>query len=114
MLQMKRSMTQNQVVTKHQLENLDITRCICSHIEYGHYSIRIPILSGLVKLFQRDYNTFFQKLDFSYLKAKPEINPLITPATRSFPYRIFPITGSLFFFPVTTLIIPITVSTGNR
>lgn len=69
-LRMERHMTQEQVVTKLQLENLEITRSIYSQIEGGHYSIRISILAGLAKVFQVDYNTFFQEVDISHLKVK--------------------------------------------
>ena len=40
-LRMERNMTQEQVVTKLQLQNLDITRSIYSQIEGGRYRIRI-------------------------------------------------------------------------
>ena len=60
-LRIERHMTQEQVVTKLQLENLDITRSIYSQIEGGRYSIRISILAGLVKVFRVDYNTFSRK-----------------------------------------------------
>ena len=53
-LRIERHMTQEQVVTKLQLENLDITRSIYSQIEGGRYSIRISILAGLVKVFRVD------------------------------------------------------------
>ncbi|NBI99580.1 XRE family transcriptional regulator [Lachnospiraceae bacterium] len=69
-LRIERHMTQEQVVTKLQLENLDITRSIYSQIEGGRYSIRISILAGLVKVFRVDYNTFFQEVDISHLKSK--------------------------------------------
>lgn len=69
-LRMERHMTQEQVVTKLQLENLDITRSIYSQIEGGRYSIRISILAGLAKVFRVDYNTFFQDVDISHLKSK--------------------------------------------
>lgn len=59
-LRMERKMTQDQVVSKLQLFNLDITRSIYSQIESGTYSIRISVLVGLVHIFQVDYNTLFR------------------------------------------------------
>lgn len=64
-LRMERHMTQEQVVTKLQLENLDITRSIYSQIEGGRYSIRISVLAGLARVFCVDYNAFFQDIDIS-------------------------------------------------
>lgn len=69
-LRIERHMTQEQIVTKLQLENLDITRSIYSQIEGGRYSIRISILAGLAKVFRVDYNTFFQDIDISHLKSR--------------------------------------------
>ena len=45
-------LTQDQVVSKLQLMDLDITRSIYSQIEGGTYSIRISVLSGLSRIFQ--------------------------------------------------------------
>ena len=59
-LRMERKLTQDQVVSKLQLMDLDITRSIYSQIEGGTYSIRISVLSGLSRIFQVDYNTFFR------------------------------------------------------
>ena len=59
-LRMERKLTQDQVVSKLQLMDLDITRSIYSQIEGGTYSIRISVLSGLAHIFQVDYNTFFR------------------------------------------------------
>ena len=59
-LRMERKLTQDQVVSKLQLMDLDITRSIYSQIEVGTYSIRISVLAGLSRIFQVDYNTFFQ------------------------------------------------------
>lgn len=59
-LRMERKLTQDQVVSKLQLMDLDITRSIYSQIEGGTYSIRISVLSGLSQIFQVDYNTFFR------------------------------------------------------
>ena len=57
---MERKLTQDQVVSKLQLMDLDITRSIYSQIEGGTYSIRISVLAGLAQIFQVDYNTFFR------------------------------------------------------
>lgn len=46
-LRIERHMTQEQVATKLQLLNLDITRSVYSQIENGTYNIRISILAGL-------------------------------------------------------------------
>ena len=59
-LRMERKLTQDQVVSKLQLMDLDITRSIYSQIEGGTYSIRISVLAGLSRIFQVDYNTFFR------------------------------------------------------
>ena len=61
-LRLERNLTQEQVITKLQLMNIDITRSIYSQIESGTYNIRISVLIGLSRLFQVDYNTFFQNL----------------------------------------------------
>lgn len=47
-LRMERKLTQDQVVSKLQLMDLDITRSIYSQIEGGTYSIRISVLAGSV------------------------------------------------------------------
>lgn len=59
-LRMERKLTQDQVVSKLQLMDLDITRSIYSQIEGGTYSIRISVFAGLSQIFQVDYNTFFR------------------------------------------------------
>lgn len=59
-LRMERKLTQDQVVSKLQLMDLDITRSIYSQIEGGTYSIHISVLAGLSQIFQVDYNTFFR------------------------------------------------------
>lgn len=64
-LRMERNMTQEQVVTKLQLQNLDITRSIYSQIEGGRYSIRISVLAELAKIFHVDFNAFFEDLKIS-------------------------------------------------
>ena len=64
-LRMERNMTQEQVVIKLQLQNLDITRSIYSQIEGGRYSIRISVLAGLAQIFHVDFNAFFEDLKIS-------------------------------------------------
>lgn len=61
-LRMERHLTQEQVVSKLQLMDLDITRSIYSQIEGGTYSIRISVLLGLAKIFRVDFNTFFRNI----------------------------------------------------
>lgn len=67
-LRLERNLTQEQVITKLQLMNIDITRSIYSQIESGTYNIRISVLIGLSRLFQVDYNTFFQNLSLPDLE----------------------------------------------
>lgn len=64
-LRIERHMTQEQVATKLQLLNLDITRSVYSQIENGTYNIRISILAGLAQIFQVDYNCFFRDVHLS-------------------------------------------------
>lgn len=61
-LRMERHLTQEQVISKLQLMDINITRSIYSQIESGTYSIRISVLAGLAKIFRVDYNTFFQNI----------------------------------------------------
>lgn len=61
-LRMERHLTQEQVISKLQLMDINITRSIYSQIESGTYSIRISVLAGLTKIFRVDYNTFFQNI----------------------------------------------------
>lgn len=61
-LRMERHMTQEQVISKLQLMDINITRSIYSQIEGGTYSIRISVLAGLAQLFGVDYNAFFQNI----------------------------------------------------
>ena len=51
-LRMERNLTQDQVVSRLQLMDLDITRSIYSQIEGGTYSIRLSVLAGLSKIFR--------------------------------------------------------------
>ena len=59
-LRMERKLTQDQVVSKLQLMDLDITRSIYSQIEGGTYRSRNPSLASPARIFQVDYNTFFR------------------------------------------------------
>lgn len=61
-LRMERHLTQDQVISKLQLMDINVTRSIYSQIEGGTYSIRISVLAGLAKIFHVDYNTFFQDI----------------------------------------------------
>lgn len=54
--------TQEQVVTKLQLQGLEISRSSYSQIECGTYNIRISELVALAELFQVDYNAFFRDI----------------------------------------------------
>ena len=58
-LRMERKLTQDQVVSKLQLMDLDITRSFYSQIEGGTYSIHISVLACLAQIFQLYYNTIF-------------------------------------------------------
>ena len=64
-LRMERKLTQDQVVSKLQLMDLDITRSIYSQIEGGTYSIRISVLAGLAQIFQVQNNSTFQTFPLS-------------------------------------------------
>lgn len=55
-------LTQEQVVTKLQLQGIDISRSSYSQIECGTYNIRVSELIALSQLFQVDYNAFFENL----------------------------------------------------
>lgn len=55
-------LTQEQVVAKLQLRGLEISRSSYSQIECGTYNIRVSELIALAKLFQVDYNAFFENL----------------------------------------------------
>ena len=59
-LRMERKLTQDQVVSKLQLMDLDISRSIYSQIEGDTYSIRRSVLVGLAEIFKVNYNTFFR------------------------------------------------------
>lgn len=55
-------LTQEQVVAQLQLQGIDISRSSYSQIECGTYNIRVSELIALSKLFQVDYNAFFENL----------------------------------------------------
>ena len=52
-------LTQEQVVAKLQLLNIDISRSAYAQIECGTYNIRISELAALKQIFNVDYNDFF-------------------------------------------------------
>ena len=90
-LRMERHLTQEQVVSKLQLMDLDITRSIYSQIEGGTYSIRISVLVGLAKLFRVDFNTFFRNIPLPDTAQEP------LPSVFFFPKDTFPEKCHKFF-----------------
>ncbi len=62
-LRKKSGFTQEQVVSRLQLEGLETSRSSYSQIECGTYNIRISELKALSKIFHTDYNSFFQDID---------------------------------------------------
>lgn len=61
-LRRKAGLTQEQVITHLQLQGHEISRSSYSQIECGTYNIRISELVALAKLFQVDFNAFFENL----------------------------------------------------
>jgi transcriptional regulator with XRE-family HTH domain len=61
-LRLKAGLTQEQLVTRLQLQGIEISRSSYSQIECGTYSIRVSELIALAKIFQVDYNAFFEGL----------------------------------------------------
>lgn len=61
-LRRRSHLTQEQVVARLQLQDIEISRSIYSQIECGTYSIRVSELIALAELFQVDYNAFFEDL----------------------------------------------------
>jgi transcriptional regulator with XRE-family HTH domain len=61
-LRLKAGFTQEQLVTRLQLQGIEISRSSYSQIECGTYSIRVSELIALAKIFQVDYNAFFEGL----------------------------------------------------
>ena len=55
-------LTQEQVVTRLQLQGIEISRSSYSQIECGTYNIRVSELIALAELFQVDFNAFFKNL----------------------------------------------------
>ena len=62
----KAKLTQEQVVTKLQLNGMDISRSSYSQIECGTYNIRISELIALTEIFEIDFNTIFEKAKEKY------------------------------------------------
>lgn len=55
-------MTQEQIVAKLQLMDIDISRSIYSQIECGNYNIKVSQLIALKEIFNVDYKDFFDGL----------------------------------------------------
>lgn len=55
-------LTQEQVVARLQLQGIEISRSSYSQIECGTYNIRISELAALSRLFQTDFNAFFENI----------------------------------------------------
>ena len=62
-LRLNAKMTQDEVAAKLQLMGCDLSRSAYSQIECGTYNIRVRELSALKRIFQVDYNAFFEGLD---------------------------------------------------
>ena len=76
-LRMERKLTQDQVVSKLQLMDLDITRSIYSQIEGGTYSIRISVLAGLSRSFRWTITpSFGMSISQVQNNSSPQIFPL--------------------------------------
>lgn len=61
-LRQKSSLTQEQVAAKLQLQGISMSRDFYSHIECGDYNIRISELAALRRIFDCEYNDFFQDI----------------------------------------------------
>ncbi len=68
-LRTEHHLTQEQVVAKLQLYDINITRSISSQIESGSYNIRISVLAGLCQIFHVDYNEFFRNIKLSDMEG---------------------------------------------
>ena len=55
-------LTQEQVVARLQLQGIEISRSSYSQIECGTYNIRVSELIAHARLFQVEYNAFFENL----------------------------------------------------
>ena len=62
-LRKQNGFTQEQVVTRLQLQGIEISRSSYSQIECGTYNIRVSELIALAELFHVDYNAFFENLE---------------------------------------------------
>lgn len=58
-LRQKCNLTQEQVAARLQIENIDMSQNFYSHIETGRYNIRVSELAALKKIFNCEYNDFF-------------------------------------------------------
>lgn len=61
-LRKQSKLTQEQVVARLQLQGMEISRSSYSQIECGTYNVRVSELVALARLFQTDYNAFFENL----------------------------------------------------
>lgn len=55
-------LTQEQVVAKLQLQGIEISRSSYSQIECGTYNIKISELIALSRVFNTDFNSFFENI----------------------------------------------------
>ncbi|MGN0318886.1 MAG: helix-turn-helix domain-containing protein [Lachnospira sp.] len=62
LLRKQSHLTQEQVVTRLQLQGIEISRSSYSQIECGTYNIRVSELVALAELFNVDFNAFFMNL----------------------------------------------------
>lgn len=62
-LRMTSHMTQEQVTARMQLLGCDVSRSIYAQIESGTYNIRVTELVALKRIFDTDYNAFFEGLE---------------------------------------------------
>ena len=64
-LRMASHMTQEQVTARMQLLGCDISRSVYAQIESGTYNIRVTELVALKRIFDTDYNAFFEGMEES-------------------------------------------------
>jgi len=64
-LRMTSHMTQEQVTARMQLLGCDISRSVYAQIESGTYNIRVTELVALKRIFDTDYNAFFEGMEES-------------------------------------------------
>lgn len=67
-LRKQAGLTQEQVITRLQLQGIAISRSSYSQIECGTYNIRISELIALANLFQVDFNAFFENPEIKNIK----------------------------------------------